>query len=103
MVREINAELDIPAGISLDVAGGKMYWRDEFPSKIRRANLDGSDVEVLIGGLDPWALDLDVAGGKMYWTDRTTDKIQRANLDGSNAEDLVTGLQESLGIALEFP
>ena len=72
----------------------QMYWthqtdETEGTGKIQRANLDGSDIETLISGLDkPFGLALDVTGGKVYWTG--WDKIQRANLDGSNIEALVT-------------
>ena len=70
-----------------------MYWTGFYLNSsygIRRANLDGSNVEDLLrqsshsGSRD---IALDVAGGKMYWT--TVSKIRRANLDGSNVEDLV--------------
>ncbi len=101
----VTQGLDIPSGIALDVAGGKMYWTDSGTDKIQRANFDGSDVEDLVTqGLDgPRGIALDMAGGKMYWTDWRTDKIQRANLDGSNIEDLVTqGLDIPRGIALDM-
>ena len=82
-----------PVDIALDVAGGKMYWTEASPADfmIQRANLDGTDVELLITGLtSPSGIELDVAGGNMYWTDIGTGKIQRANLDGSGVEDLLT-------------
>ena len=67
-----------------------MYWTDYGTDKIQRANLDGSNVQDLVTGLNtPYGIVLDVAGGKMYWTDVNADKIQRANLDGSNVQDLV--------------
>ena len=85
----------------------KMYWTDPTSDtdKIRRANLDGSNIEDLIttGLSEPEGIALDMAGGKMYWTDPSpnTDKIRRANLDGSNVEDLVTtGLGHPEDIAL---
>ena len=77
----------------LDLIGG---------DKIRRTNLDGSNIkdpryhrrldEV---GILPNTLPLDVAGGKMYWTGSRGIRgrtewpagISRANLDGSNIED----------------
>ena len=90
----VTTGLTTPAGIALDVAGGKMYWTDLGTAKIQRANLDGSNVQDLVTrtqGLGlPGSVALDVAGGKMYWTDFGTEKIQRANLDGSNIQDLVT-------------
>ena len=79
-----------------------MYWTDAGTDKIQRANLDGTNREDLVTGLDlPRGLAVDMSGDKMYWADAGTDKIQRANLDGTNREDLVTGLQEPDGIALD--
>jgi hypothetical protein len=41
----------IPFGISLDAVGGKVYWTERFdnsPGVIKRANIDGSEVETVI-------------------------------------------------------
>ncbi|MCY3669433.1 MAG: hypothetical protein OXH81_27595 [Gemmatimonadetes bacterium] len=87
----------------------QMYWthqtdETEGTGKIQRANLDGSNIETLISGLDkPFGLALDVTGGKVYWTGQDKiqrAKIQRANLDGSNIEALVTAFP--LGLALDL-
>ena len=93
-----------PSGLILDVARGKMYWTDEWASLpiqsgLRRANLDGSNIETFIlpGGA-PSDLALDVGEGKMYWV--RDPNIQRANLDGSNIETLVTGLDRPASVAL---
>ena len=81
----------------------KIYWTDAYAQKIQRADLDGSNVEDLVTGLnEPIGLTLDVMGGKMYWTDKGTDKIHRANLDGSQVEDLVAGLREPRRVALDL-
>ena len=100
----VTTGLQSPAGLALDVSGGKIYWTDAGTYKIQRSNLDGSGVEDLVTtGLGvAWGLALDVSGGKMYWTDWGTDKIQRSNLDGSGVEDLVTtGLRAPWGLALD--
>ena len=100
----IGAVLNNPIGIALDVGGGKMYWTDISLNMIRRANLDGSEIEDLIttGLGSPFGIALDLLQNKMYWTDYETKKIQRANLDGSNVEDLVTdNLGSPRGIALD--
>ena len=82
--------------------GNLMYWTDAGRGKIQRANLNGSNIQDLVTGLEtPDGIALDVAGGKMYWVDHSTDKIQRANLDGSNIQDLVTGLGFPERIALD--
>lgn len=85
----------------------KIYWSDGAHwnfSKIRRANLDGSNVENLVTGIlaTPRGLALDLSGGKLYWVERAFGKIQRANLDGSGVEDLVTGLNFPLALSLEL-
>ena len=73
---------------------------------IQRANLDGSNVEVILeGGIrGPESIALDIAAGKMYWTDWNGDtgKIQRSDLDGSNSETLVLGLNRPGEIALDL-
>jgi len=38
--------------IALDVAGGKMYWTDSFDLSMHRANLDGSNEQLLVFGPD---------------------------------------------------
>ena len=99
-------DLEGPKHLTLDTAGGKVYWTEQTSDRtgrIRRANLDGSNVEDLVTGLDsPVGIALDIAGGKMYWVNANAAKIQRANLNGSNVEDLVTGLDSPVGIALDI-
>ena len=75
--------------------GSKIYWIDDKRNsrieRIRRANLDGSNIETIIFfKTPPSSLALDVDGGKIYWTD--PNNIRRANLDGSNIETIITGL-----------
>jgi hypothetical protein len=49
------------SGIALDIAGRKIYWADPEGQAIRRANLDGSDVETLVTGLSqPAGIALDL-------------------------------------------
>jgi DNA-binding beta-propeller fold protein YncE len=86
LVDAVYASPSLPTPV-LDPAGGRMYWTEQ--RGIRRARLDGSNLEVLVSGgaSGPTGLALDTAGGKMYWTD--SQRIHRANLDGSAAELLV--------------
>ena len=98
-----NVSLFNPIDVALDIAGNKMYWTDS--GKIRRADLDGENVEDLIRDAVqfPMGIALDIAGNKMYWVDLYTDKVQRADLNGENIEDLITGLPGKLGgIALDI-
>jgi len=73
---------------------------------IRRAELDGSQIETVIAtGLLTYAIDLDTARDKVYWTQEGPDLVGRADLDGSNEEILFTHDYEystSKGIALDL-
>ena len=85
---------EYPRDIAIDTSGGKIYWCSE--STIKRANLDGTDIQLVTGGLDAvTGIYLDVSGGKIYWMDHSQHKIQRADLDGADVEDIITGLSNS--------
>ncbi len=92
-----------PEAIALDLKGNKMYWAHSADGMIKRANLDGSNVETLVSKLtSPWGIDLDVNNGMMYWTDLT--RIQRAAMKipfgelPGNRTDIVT-IVDGLGSA----
>lgn len=106
---------DLPNVIALDLNRNKIYWTNRAQNLflghdgIWRANLDGSQRELLVAeadGLDwPVGIALDLARGKMYWVELRLARIRRANLDGSGIEELVTaedGLQRPLEIALDL-
>ena len=104
----VKPELRYPAGIALDVLGGKMYWTDRWEKGgIYRSDLDGSNPKPLMDDdySSAWATNiaLDVLGGKIYWTSLASldGRVARANLDGSNRELLFEGLY-SWDIALDL-
>ena len=105
----LTTELEInPNRLTLDPVVGKIYWTEvdvdaEWGSTIRRANVDGSEVETLITGLqDPFDLALDLFAHKMYWTDLQGGTIYRADLEGTNVETIITGLEAPADIALDI-
>ena len=76
--------------ITLAKGSGKIYWTEL--DKIRRANLDGSNVEDIITGLKGTIdIDLDLHNRKMYWIGNAYSRIYRANLDGSDVETIIDG------------
>lgn len=113
-------------GISVDSAGGYIYWIQKGPpnggeGSIRRAGLDvpdgetdtdRTDIEVLYAGLpEPIDLDVDVAAGMMYWTDRGDATVNRAPVAmpaGTTAttrrdrEILVENVDVAIGIWLDL-
>ena len=88
-------------GLTLDLAGSKVYWTDARGT-IHRANLDGSDVEDLFAPLvrAPYSVALDAVDGKIYWTDLLLGTVQRAGLDGRGQETIVEGLHTPKGVSL---
>ena len=114
-----------PKQIHLDKTGGKLYWSDREGMRVMRANLDGSNVEILVqtghGAEDRkdqsrWCvgITIDPVQGQFYWTQKGGDnagvgKLRRANMvtpPGSkptarhDIETLYDGLPEP--IDLEF-
>ena len=87
-----------PDSLAVDLANGKAYWRSSFDDTIRRANLDGSDSEIIITSGKGGSLALDLINGKLYWANSLDQKIQRANLDGSNIEDLIMGSANQIAL-----
>lgn len=86
-----------------------MYWADEdwggTGGTIQRANLDGTNIEILVSGLEsPQGIALYVANNKLYWTQSwgPYKGVNVANLDGTNIETLVSDVNVGLpgGIAL---
>ncbi|MBI5764279.1 MAG: hypothetical protein HZA51_12225 [Planctomycetes bacterium] len=84
-----------PASIALDIPRGKLYWSDGNRGKVQRANLDGSNIEDILTGLDkPYGMAADFNAGFLYIA--VADRIQRANLDGGGLRDLFTGVGTSV-------
>jgi hypothetical protein len=93
----IITDVFTPVAIALDLDAGKIYWADSNTSfvsnHIARANLDGSEREVLYEG-EPTSsgftgIGLDLTSSKLYWSDEITDiekGMWEANLDGTDAE-----------------
>ena len=84
--------------IALDLRDRKIYWTEtrrleerSYGTSIRRADLDGSNVEVVLEDfpqmldVDAGGLHVDSEGEKLYWLERG-GRISRCNLDGSGME-----------------
>lgn len=60
----MTSGLEDPSSIALDLIHGKMYWTDGGTGKIQRGDLDGSNVEDVVVGVDrPWGIALDLGCG----------------------------------------
>jgi sugar lactone lactonase YvrE len=80
-----------PHAIAADPTENKLYWSDTADRSIRRANLDGTDPQLIHQGATAnniLGIALDLINDKVYWTDGDNDTIRRSNLDGSSMETL---------------
>ena len=92
-------------GIAVDAAGGRLYfttaWHFGGGGEIYSANLDGSGLGLVIGGLNfPYGVAVDPGTGKIYWSDINDGVIREANIDGSGQVVLIPGLVSPAGIAI---
>ncbi len=74
----------------LEGSAVRVYWADQYFNRIQRSNVDGSNVENLVTGLqNPRSVAVDSVNGKIYWNEEIPESISRTNLDGSNLEVIV--------------
>ena len=104
-VENIAPSVRNATSLTIDVANDTLYWTEKTSNttgKIRRANLDGTNVQLLRDLTSvPLDMTLDAANGKLYLTN-SWGKVQRLNLDGSGFQpNLVTGLDTPTGIAVD--
>jgi sugar lactone lactonase YvrE len=105
------------AGIALDPIHDKLYFTYINPlidslltGGIARADLDGSNLEPIVGGQGkPVGIAVDAAGGGIYWADAMSispggggGAIKSADLDGHNQRTILGGLNEPYGVALDL-
>ena len=116
-----------PKQLHLDKANGKLYWSDREGMRVMRANLDGSQVEVLVqtgeGEADRrdqtrWCVGIavDPKRGQVYWTQKGGDnaevgRILRAGIDiptgetaidRSDVEVFFNGLPEPIDLEIDL-
>ena len=83
------SDVDLASGIAIDCDTRKIYWADWSGEKVSRADLDGTNVEVIASGLGTSvqgvALD---APNYIYWALEGVNKIQRMRLPTGSVEDV---------------
>jgi hypothetical protein len=91
-------------GLVVHVPSGRMYWIERKANRIRRANLDGSELQIILTCADHAgnSYDLAIHDGHLYWTDWLTRSINRADLDGGNVvEGVVSDIDSPVGLAID--
>ena len=79
-----------PNAIASNPAEEKLYWTDLTFKHIARANLDGTQEEVIVQSVsNALGLAVDSYGGNIYFTDKDMRTVEVAKLDGSNRKVLI--------------
>jgi DNA-binding beta-propeller fold protein YncE len=99
--------LNIPRGVAIDPAAGRLYIANYNGNSISFANLDGSGGgDVNTGGATlsgPIGIAVDSGAGRVYWAN-SSGVISFANVDGSGGGDLNTAgatVKSPAGVALD--
>jgi hypothetical protein len=89
-------------GNAFDRLNRRIFWSSGATDDwIKRANIDGSDPQTLVTGLNaPQGVAYQPGADRIYWTDALNRVVQRASADGSEVETLVSGLTRPRGILL---
>lgn len=99
-VEDVVTDTGLPRNLTLDPRNGKMFWTELLGSRMKRANLDGTNSET-IHDLDDGKLDfhritcmaIDSNEERIYWAGIHTRKFFRSNFDGTNAKEfLINGI-----------
>ena len=103
----ITTDISNPKALAIDASGGKLYWTNNGSSpglgEIKRADLDGSNIETVTSGLDnPHSIALDTVRGKIYWAETDLQEIHRADMAaGVGSETVVIGLGAPRAVAVD--
>jgi DNA-binding beta-propeller fold protein YncE len=89
-----------PAAVAVDRAGGKVYFTDTASRSVKRADLDGNNLQTLYtdpGGFQVRGIAVDPLAGKVYWGQDMSEEenlgaIYSMDLDGSNIVPVLLGV-----------
>ncbi len=86
----VNLKFGLASPFAIDVTADGIYWSQVATSnRLMRSNLDGTNVQTLLTGIQSY--DFEVVGSHIYLS--TTDGfIKRSNLDGGDLVTLASGL-----------
>lgn len=97
----VNATSGVHRGIAVDPDLGKILYSSYTSGQILRANLDGTNEEVLVAAPDGGALtiEIDAVNDRIYWVGN--DNVYRSFRDGSGVEVVLSGSEDVTGLALD--
>ncbi|KAK3595925.1 hypothetical protein CHS0354_032433 [Potamilus streckersoni] len=94
---------ELIVAVDSDCVDHKYYWSDVFKGRVSRANLDGSDKEVVVQDLQsPEGIAIDWLSRNIYITDSGLDIIEVTNMNGSIRKTLInTSLKDPRAIVID--
>lgn len=89
----------------LDLLFRYLFFSDwGTPARIGRANMDGSNVVILVQGQNlewPNGLSLDYNENRLYWVDAKLGHVESMKFDGSDRRVIVRLTSHSFGLAVD--
>ncbi|CAC5419981.1 LRP5_6 [Mytilus coruscus] len=104
-VIEIIIRNSKPMGIAVDSLNDHLYWADQDGAAIKRSNLNGSNIEVILDKSlqTPVAITVDTSNRWLYFSDHGKQTIERCKFDGSSRRTLISDdVQTPYGLALDL-
>ena len=99
------AQFEQPPSLALDIPHGYIYWTNPELNQVKRAQLDGSNIEVLAQYAfeRPSAIAVDPFAERLYWayTTKTSSTLERSDLDGTNREEILTNSAIIMALAID--
>lgn len=90
---------EAPRDVAVDFTNRKVYWT-ALCCGLRRANLDGSNEEVVASA--EFASGVALFNGSVFWADWMHGQIFRRDMNSSNSEEpIVTGLASPVDVAVD--
>lgn len=97
-----NAGTDWTPDIALDLMKNKLYWTDFNGSTLRRANLDGTGIEILpIPVTNPYKNAVDSCNQMLYWRE-SGGVARRARFDGQHLQEIISSGVNYLAIQTPY-
>lgn len=73
-----------PQDLAFDFRHGKLYWNDVTDKNVKRANVDGSEIEVCVSDYSPEHMAFDAVNQRIYWSNNGVYTINYCDPDGNN-------------------
>jgi Secretion system C-terminal sorting domain/Domain of unknown function (DUF5050) len=90
----VSSNFNKPQGFQIDFVKQKVYWINGSNSNIYKANLDGTNEELVIdistsGSVFRSSIDLGINNDQIFWLDRNNSLVSSASIDGNSLKTII--------------